>query len=232
MLLRRTPSQILNLQSIPMQGTLQHHDYSPLRSFGKHRFNSNLTKFSLNLESGWGWEGKAALGANYPSPPMSGSPPPPDKRPHSPDQNKEQQKRQPPPPSSSTVLAGREISRIPEPEVVDGSGQRPQGYPAGPALDFRRTQTQEQAQAHPLQRSVFPSYPPPIPPRTSSLHATAQGARSTESVPASYSSSRTQRRTKAHTASACINCKKAHLRCESKLSLFIRSNHWLTRTTL
>ncbi|KAK1967927.1 hypothetical protein LY78DRAFT_679791 [Colletotrichum sublineola] len=62
------------------------------------------------------------------------------------------------------------------------------------------------------------SGPPPPPPQPAGPHQhgypTAMSQTSQDSAP--YTSPRTQRKTKGHVASACVPCKRAHLRCDAQ----------------
>ena len=80
--------------------------------------------------------------------------------------------------------AGRPVEQLPY-----GTVQVPQNYPYGYS-------------------------PADVPAYTSSHHAGPMGRQSAMLAPPSARPTKPARRTKAHVASACVNCKKAHLSCD------------------
>jgi hypothetical protein len=187
-----------------MQSSTYRHDNSYI-SLGERRGKPDLARFSLDLS--WAVSDSAHSRA-YPSPPMSGSPPLPPR--HNPDSSDRGH--------GSYGSAGQEVFRRvqgtqPEhPEQGRGPILRayqdllpPTAYPSYRMEDIpqqlqyqpQRTHMSQQQQHHPYAQKPPPPFPPPERP--------AMGE-------SSNSSPKAQRKTKSHVASACVPCKKAHLR--------------------
>ena len=153
--------------------------------------------------------------AVYPSPPMSGSPPPPRQR----DSNGHEFSR------PSLELAGQNVSRAAPSTQPEGSGPsrapllrtfqpEPRGPPVYPS---------SYGMEGPPASFPYPARPPPPPPPPE-LQQTTQGHYSPQypqqlsmlvrpsAMEGSVFSPKTQRKTKGHVASACVPCKRAHLR--------------------
>ncbi|KAF4773699.1 hypothetical protein HER10_EVM0003453 [Colletotrichum scovillei] len=212
-------------------------------SFGQRRGISDLARFALDLT--WATPTRAesetpARPRAYPSPPMSGSPPlPPKPNPEAGDRGQlhgsypstspqnayrgglppttipQGDYRGPPPPPHS----------LPPPQPrsyhADPQDRMPYSYPR-PDDHLRTTPS---GYAH-LASQVMQQRPPPPymqmsgppPPQPTGPHqhgyATTMSQTSQDSGP--YTSPKTQRKTKGHVASACVPCKRAHLRCDAQ----------------
>lgn len=173
-------------------------------SFGERRsISHDLARFSLDLGPARPGASRSAHTVPYPSPPMSHSPPPLD--PLSPKQDARR-------PSGSITLphdihgipgrAQEQLPRSPEQHLqgpvsatVSSEGE---GFPAPfPSLDNGESSHPHLAQiSSSAQRSPFAAQPSFLPPQL-------------------------PRRTKSHVASACVNCKKAHLACDGTFNFFI-----------
>jgi len=142
--------------------------------------------------------------ASLPTPPMSGSPPP-EPRTEPPQLAGRRRKRSQTPPASTAVAAAVTLS--------------------SPATPFQQTATRSSAQTRGgdsigeiATRPVpfAPSYPPLLSfssPSTSLPSIPVAGSEQRRFGPSPISP-RATRKTKAHVASACINCKNKHLRCD------------------
>ncbi|ORY65318.1 uncharacterized protein BCR38DRAFT_340911 [Pseudomassariella vexata] len=202
--------------------------YVPL---GQRRGTSDLARFALDLTWARAETESAAGTTAYPSPPMSGSPPLPPK------QNQEAGDRgqgsfqasshdayragsilqggdlraQPGAPPLPAPLPPRSAGRGVRPFQLEAAEQT--GYP------YRRP---EEAMGRPMsyalgQMSSQPHYPlPPVegPVPGASPYSLPARPQTSESSP--YTSPKSQRKTKGHVASACVPCKKAHLRCDAQ----------------
>ncbi|KAK1723446.1 hypothetical protein CaCOL14_007497 [Colletotrichum acutatum] len=212
-------------------------------SFGQRRGISDLARFALDLT--WATPTRAesetpARPRAYPSPPMSGSPPlPPKPNPEAGDRGQlhgsypstspqnayrgglppttipQGDYRGPPPPPHS----------LPPPQprsyYADPHDRMPYSYPRPD--DHLRTTASGYA---PVASQVMQQRPPPPymqmsgppPPQPAGPHqhgyATTMSQTSQDSGP--YTSPKTQRKTKGHVASACVPCKRAHLRCDAQ----------------
>lgn len=174
-------------------------------SFGERRsISHDLARFSLDLGPARPGASRPAHTVPYPSPPMSHSPPPLD--PLSPKQDARR-------PSGSITLPheiqgilGRAQEQLPHSHehlqgpvgaTVSSEGE---GFPAPfPSLDNGESSHPHLAQISSTsssQRSPFAAQPSFLPPQL-------------------------PRRTKSHVASACVNCKKAHLACDGTFSIFL-----------
>jgi hypothetical protein len=193
-------------------------------SFGQRRGISDPARFGLDLTRTIAASGGAAGRGSYPSPPMSGSPPIPPKPSH------EGAER-----SQGTYQATQDVySRISTtrsgertqagvgsggprsfysdtPERAPYTYPRPEGSGPGP-LPFPQSLGQVAAQSSAYFPGPVPgpgpSHPGPLPaPQTYpvvSHHPIPDSLHDTTPKP--------QRKTKGHVASACVPCKKAHLR--------------------
>ena len=149
----------------------------------------------------------------YPSPPMSGPPSPA---------------------QSSAELAGRTVSGTTPliPAVTTSASSFISTLQPPPALTQRSLPESgpESIPEPPTSAEASRLPPPPFPPPSSGLtgpqcpplgtHQSAQALSGRESTTtlgatvAETSSTRTGRKSKAHVASACVNCKRAHLSCD------------------
>lgn len=168
-------------------------------SFKRHRSSIDHPRFPLNLTLSkpttspvWG---------SLPTPPMSGSPPP------------EQ-------PKDPSQLAGRRRKRSNTPVITPTSSTH-----AGPShieqtpYSYGESQLGLRPNEPSMQVATQFPYLPPLTYGAGAGAAVAVGLPSYPSLeisgPQSQISPRSTRKVKAHVASACINCKKKHLRCDS-----------------
>lgn len=216
--------------------SLQHHPFEPPHLLSiRNRFDSDLSRFALNLSSSKSWElpGVAFL----PSPPMSGSPPPPTppdiartpnlrrKRSESPVVSSSQQSSFPADarsifpasiPREQRIEEARERSRYPQPRAESTFSGPSREHP-GFLGDERRFFGENRPQ--------IPSFPTTFQPGfglslgegnigigATSFLPTGQTLLSQQESPVA---GRATRKAKAHVASACVNCKKKHLRCDN-----------------
>jgi hypothetical protein len=196
-------------------------------SFGGHRGTAGPARFGLDLTRAKADSEGAAGPGSYPSPPMSGSPPLPPKpsnevaEPSSgtayrttaqgvysgiPATQSEER--------TQTAVAGgprpflpqvTERALYPFPPRLEGSATRPLHYPQ--QLGQAVAQPAAYLQPGPGTRPA-PGHPGPLPapqpyPATTHHHI---------SDPLQHAPPKSQRKTKGHVASACVPCKKAHLR--------------------
>ena len=168
-------------------------------SFKKHRSSTSCSRFTIDhltlpkptAVPAW---------ASLPTPPMSGSPPP-DPPAEPPQIAGRRRKRSITPPSTTTATTLAPITpletTVPRSVALSRGGETIGELPSQPgpwALNYPAPSTSYQAAPSLLSSSVSGSEPrfalSPLSPRTS-------------------------RKPKAHVASACVNCKKKHLRCDS-----------------
>lgn len=186
------------------------------RSFGKKRYHPDLARFSLDLSRASVGPLRHGPAGSYPSPPMSGSPPVSESEP-SPEGRRTHDV---PPPVSQEEHREREAT---SPEIRRrtppwGTQRDPEWTPIEPATTGAR-----------VVETQIPGYHQILPPATrlsraehfpvvpASVPTPALGAHTPPST-------RTPRRTKAHVASACINCRKAHLACDGMSICFLDSD--------
>ena len=179
----------------------QHLDFPPFfPSFRRHRSSIDHLKFRLDLTLPT--LPSAPVWASLPTPPMSGSPPP--DQPLDPQQiaGRRRKRSESLPPATTGVVSAYPTS----PQ---------QGLPAY-GLPSTSDQPSYLPQQGPASTSAYPA-PPPTAMAYAAGPAIAVPATSpTDSrYPGGQVSPRTARKTKAHVASACINCKKKHLRCDN-----------------
>ncbi|KAL1999437.1 hypothetical protein VTN02DRAFT_4518 [Thermoascus thermophilus] len=188
-----------------MQSLLLPHSPFPNKPFGDPRSDLESGPLSLNLSWSTTSHGPS-LRAPYPSPPMSGSPPA--ENPAELSRGSRRRRRSEPHPATSngaveSILAPGPVSAA----AAGGSAQIP-------ALPGRSDTIQERLpSSRPLEYIGGVSAPAETPylqpgPVTAAPGATAAAAART--LPP-----RQTRRTKAHVASACVNCKRKHLGCDS-----------------
>jgi hypothetical protein len=194
-----------------MQSSTSRRDTSYI-SLGERRGKSDLARFSLDLS----WARAVSDSAHstaYPSPPMSGSPPlPPRHHPDSSDRG-----------HGSYGSSGQDVFRqirAPHLGTSEQQGPPPPAYPPqsvpAPAYAGYRMEDMPPAQfQYPQQR---PQMTPqqqhavcqPHGPQVSAPYPTPERPPTRDTV--EYSSPKQQRKTKGHVASACVPCKRAHLR--------------------
>lgn len=180
-------------------------------SFSRNRFDSDPSRFSLKLGSGT--PTPTDRWSSLPSPPMSGSPP------------LEQR-------SEPQQIAGHRRKRSDTPVLRSPSRTRPSSVDAtattttlslqDSAIERQRTTTA--AVTNTGSSSWPPVWPPTyLPPRTDILGAPSASSVTRSPPPTLFASqpgvavgpSRSLRKPKAHVPSACVNCKKKHLRCDN-----------------
>lgn len=175
-------------------------------SFGERRsISHDLARFSLDLGPARPGASRPVHTVPYPSPPMSHSPPPLD--PLSPKQDARR-------PSNSIKLP-HDIQVIP----VRAQEQLPYSH--------------EQHNLHgPVSATVSSEgegFPAPFPslnngesshPHLAQISLTSSTQRSPFAAQPSFLPPQLPRRTKSHVASACVNCKKAHLACDGTFTIF------------
>ena len=190
---------------------LTHHGGNSKISLGERRGKSDLARFSLDLS----WPravSDSARSRAYPSPPMSGSPPLPPR--HNLDSNERGQGNY-----GSVRQDAFRGPPISQPEHIDRSRGPPiRGYqeqqqaPLSSYTPYKmedmssRVQYQQQQQRSQIPLQQQHSYAPQPPPSFSTAGGSSMGEAS------EYSSPKAQRKTKGHVASACVPCKRAHLR--------------------
>ncbi len=171
-------------------------------SFVEHRVNADLTGFPLELIKRQFEAQSLTERGRYLSPPMSRSPPPPDstKIPSSSETAQQGQTSQPRRVRSNPSLGG--YVRIED-------WRRQELWQSGEAIRSDRS-----GEVHPLQGALEEI------PRSVQEHRPHSSSPTTHRTPfasqPSLPSPRSARRTKAHVPSACVNCKRKHLRCEQR----------------
>ncbi|CAI0643097.1 unnamed protein product [Colletotrichum noveboracense] len=223
-----------------MQATSSDCDTSS-NSLGQRRGISDLARFALDLT--WATPPRAefetpAQPRDYPSPPMSGSPPLPPKA------NQEVGDRGQQPHGSYPFINPQDAYRggpPPPPTTQQGDIRGhppPQTLPPPPARPYHTEQPDRMAYSYPrpddhlrnppsgyahmasqaLQQRPPPymQMPGPPPPPSQHQHYPAPMPQQPPQENAPYTSPKTQRKTKGHVASACVPCKRAHLRCDAQ----------------
>ena len=183
--------------------SLQLPRFPPLHhnSFKKHRFDTDPSRFSLNLCLPKPIS--APLWAALPSPPMSGSPPP-ERTTDQPQLAGRRRKRSDTPPAAAGGLEGATVT-TPESPVLDRSFAHHRALPPTSAYGVQQATT---TGSQPVSQAYGYHTQGPM------LAAPAHLSLESRLVPGQLSP-RATRRTKAHVASACVNCKKKHLRCDA-----------------
>ncbi|KAK1759385.1 hypothetical protein QBC47DRAFT_292278 [Echria macrotheca] len=202
---------------------IDHRNEESSASVGHRRGVSELARFALDLT----WAGaadseSAARLGSYPSPPMSGSPPLPRKASQEAAERIQGTAYQAATQDAyrgSLGAAGDERAQtavpVPPRASPSGSSALPYSYPRleGPMTRPLQYPQQLGAGAPPNQQTYGPTHgaaPTPSLPAPQSFTAPVQ--QQSQDRP---SSPKPQRKTKGHVASACVPCKKAHLRCTS-----------------
>ncbi|KAI0844495.1 hypothetical protein F5Y00DRAFT_198153 [Daldinia vernicosa] len=197
---------------------------------GQRRGLLNLANFSLDLS--WARaETDCALSSTraYPSPPMSGSPPPLPPKSYPEVGDRGQGSFQPTSHDayrpSSTVPGGEYRAAPPQPSLLPPTTSAARSYPQeAPERMPYPYHRPEDTMGRPIsyaqqpgpmvpqpQYSLPPVVGPNIGPSSYPMPSNPQGA---ENPP--YASPKSQRKTKGHVASACVPCKRAHLRCDAQ----------------
>lgn len=185
-------------------------------SFGERRsISHDLARFSLDLGPARPGASLAAHTVPYPSPPMSHSPPP--LHPLSPKQDAQQR-------PSTSISIPQEVRGLP------GRAQEQHSYSHHDSQYSQQQQQQQQQHQGPVSATSSSAdsehFPTPFPSmnnhesshgHSSQLPVTSPGRRTPFVSPPSFPPPQLPRRTKSHVASACVNCKKAHLACDGML---------------
>ncbi|KAL7273073.1 hypothetical protein RUND412_004097 [Rhizina undulata] len=186
----------------PMQPSSPHRCAPVFPSFAERRsISHDLARFSLDLGLARPGAATAAHTVPYPSPPMSHSPPP--LRPLSPKQDARQR------PSNSISIP------------LEAHGAH---YRSAEQHRYHHDHHQAPASATTASSSAESEhFPMPFPPMNSGessmasaaqMSATSESRRSPFLAQPSFLPPQLPRRPKSHVASACVNCKKAHLACD------------------
>ncbi|PQE26158.1 c6 zinc finger domain containing protein [Rutstroemia sp. NJR-2017a BBW] len=181
-------------------------------SLGERRGKSDLARFSLDLS----WARAVADGSQpwaYPSPPMSGSPPVPPR--HNPDAGDRVHGSYG---STGNVFRG---GRMPQSEQFDQMRgiplrtyqQEPHAQLTYPQYQMEDVQGQYQYQQPRTQMASQQHHL--YAPQPASAPYPAAERQPLGEMPG-YTSPKSQRKTKGHVASACVPCKRAHLRCDAQ----------------
>lgn len=177
-------------------------------SFVDYRVNTGLTGYPLDLIKTQFEAQSLAEKVSYLSPPMSRSPPPPD---------------------SCKIASIGEASQ-------QGHSSQPRRVRSNPSLGsyikavepprLEAWRRQDLWQSSQINRSERPGETHPVQGVLEEIPRTVQERRGHSSSPTihrtpfvsqpSLPSPRSQRRAKAHVPSACVNCKRKHLRCEQR----------------
>ncbi|KAI2624196.1 hypothetical protein GGR54DRAFT_565263 [Hypoxylon sp. NC1633] len=200
---------------------------------GRRRGISNLATFALDLS--WARaETDCALSSTraYPSPPMSGSPPPPlPPKPNPEVGDRGQGGFQPASHDvyrASSAISGGEYRAaappqpppLPLPATSAARSFVPEGPERMPYPYHRPEETMGRPISYPPQPGTMMPQPqyslppvvgPSLGPAPYQMPSNPQGA---ENPP--FTSPKSQRKTKGHVASACVPCKRAHLRCDAQ----------------
>lgn len=177
--------------------------YSPLphfplfhSSFKRHRFSIDNSRFAINLTLPKPIA--APLWAPLPSPPMSGSPPP--EQPTDPPQIAGRRRKRSHTPPTTTATAINTPAITSSEQTVSTLGSRARG---GDILTESVVQPGPYASTYTSTGSYQPA---------SSVSTVA--VTDPEFLSQSPISPRATRKPKPHVTSACVNCKKKHLRCD------------------
>lgn len=209
-----------------MQATFHRRDVS-LSLLGQRRGNSDLARFSLDLPWPRADSEGAALGpaGDYPSPPMSGSPPIPPKGTHEADErvhhifqaatSHDVYRASAAPATTqadSRMLPG--LSAPFRPYQPDPLERMPYAYPRPEDHTHRPLSSYAPQHSHILPQHPYLPAPAPIPTSGAvpGYNTIASSRPPTQESQQSFTSPKSQRKTKGHVASACVPCKKAHLR--------------------
>ncbi|KAH8880678.1 hypothetical protein GQ53DRAFT_669403 [Thozetella sp. PMI_491] len=199
---------------------------------GHRRGFSDLARFALDLTGARADSVSAAHSGGYPSPPMSGSPPLPPKA------TQEAAERNQGAYQTTTIAATTQDVHRSIPATEGDVRLQAGGATALPRPPYGGEPPQERMHfpfARPEVAMPRPlSYPPQHGPTMGQHYlphpGTVAGASGQGPVPQAYSgapqppppespsqtSPKTQRKTKGHVASACVPCKRAHLRCDAQ----------------
>ena len=169
-------------------------------SFQKHRSSLAQSRFAVNLTLPK--PTTVPIWASLPTPPMSGSSPPD-------------------PPSDPPQISGRRRKRSETPPTTSAAAASAYSPPTPLEQNPRSIGRQERGgylgrDATAQSVSYTASYPPPPVTYGSGVPMGALAVTPPDTLfVAGQISPKTVRKTKAHVASACVNCKKKHLRCDN-----------------
>ncbi|KIX04403.1 uncharacterized protein Z518_05271 [Rhinocladiella mackenziei CBS 650.93] len=167
-------------------------------SFKKHRSSIDSSRFTVDLTLPKPIA--APVWASIPTPPMSGSPPP--EPPTEPPQIAgRRRKRSHTPPTSTTAVATSPITPLEH---------------TAPRLGAQGRGGETLAELVVQPGLYGPNYPPPASYPSASSQPGTSVSRPEPRYALSPISPRATRKPKPHVASACINCKKKHLRCDNE----------------
>ncbi|KAJ5042155.1 uncharacterized protein L3040_004712 [Drepanopeziza brunnea f. sp. 'multigermtubi'] len=187
------------------------------KSLGQRRDKSDLARCSVDLS----WTRAASDSARsraYPSPPMSGSPPLPPRR------NLESSDRG----HGSYGSGGQDVYRglqTPQMDHMESRGSPLRGYMPEQPPSMLYPVHYRPEQMGPTQ-AQYQQALPQVPPQPQPHHGYAPHPQALQQFPApdrqpvmeapGFESPKQQRKTKGHVASACVPCKRAHLRCDAQ----------------
>ncbi|KAG8667096.1 hypothetical protein FPOAC1_011918 [Fusarium poae] len=193
---------------------------------GQRRGISDLAQIALDLT----WASESAKNNTiaryraYPSPPMSGSPPLPPRQPQD-----SGDRMQPPVGYSAPNQPATYWSSLSQQPPTDNRGPPSmqttlprlfqQGPPDHSPFPYRRPDDPASRHVSYIQSGAPPmsqqaGYIPPTVPGVSSPYGSSARPSIIETQP--MTSPKSQRKTKGHVASACVPCKRAHLRCDAQ----------------
>lgn len=179
---------------------------TPLASFKQHRLNSDPSRFALSLSLSLAHKSSGPWAASYPSPPMSGSPTPEQRHEILGTTRHPLASQSPTSPSAAAPLAALPTGIRPDAE------QRREEI--GREREAERTTTTRE----PFNTEYALSRPPSTGLISAGIAATATRPTPPRDAPSPATAStspKSGRRSKAHVASACVNCKRKHLRCDN-----------------
>lgn len=167
-------------------------------SFKSHRSSLEQSGFTISLTLPK--PTAVPIWASLPSPPMSGSPPSD-------------------PPLDPPQIAGRRRKRSETPPTTTGpaAASPPTAFENSARTSFGQVRGGQPGGDGLAQSSLFSaSYPPPPVTYGSAVPMGAIAATPPDTLfPPGQTSPKAVRKAKAHVASACVNCKKKHLRCDN-----------------
>lgn len=204
-----------------MSPFIYYYDSSYIPPLGERRRKSDLARFSLDLSWARGVS-EIARGRAYPSPPMSGSPPiPPRRNPDFDDrgqgsfvpQGQDVRGLQTPQSETRDFTRGGQIGQYQQdPRVPATFGAFPRaGDVASVQYQYQPLQQQQQQHQRPPPQQIAPMGMYPVQHQQGPGSFAGSESGSLADAPG-YTSPKSQRKTKGHVASACVPCKRAHLR--------------------
>lgn len=202
--------------------TPTHSNLSNNISLGQRRGVPDLARFALDLTWVRAKSERAARLEAYPSPPMSGSPPPP----HKPSHDAGDRGHGGYQPGSQDAYRGTAVTQGDNRMQAMASAPTARHFPPEPQerIQFPFSRPEEpiprpmpylpQAGQPPLQQHSFLPMPGTGPPQVGYAVTPRPPVPAAGPPPENpqYTSPKSQRKTKGHVASACVPCKRAHLR--------------------